>query len=75
MTTHTEINLMGVLPPVCLLQCKKHLNDMAIGDVICVCVQDQETVRDLSLIIARSNDRIIKQERNAGTYRVFIQKG
>ena len=75
MLSNTELNLAGLLPPICLLQCKKQLNAMAPGDIICVCLQDQETMRDLELIIERSKDKIIKQQMVDGIYRIYIQKG
>lgn len=75
MLSNTEINLTGLLPPICLLQCKKQLSEMAPGDIICVCLQDQEILRDLVLIIERSKDKIIKQQMEADAYRIYIQKG
>ena len=75
MSVQTEIDLKGLWPPVCLLQCKKILNEVMPGDVICVCLQDRETVKDLELIIARSKDNIIKQQKEMDTYRIYIQKG
>jgi TusA-related sulfurtransferase len=75
MLSNAELNLTGLLPPICLLQCKKQLNEMVPGDVICICLQDQEILSDLALIIERSKDRIIKQRKEGDLYRVYIQKG
>jgi TusA-related sulfurtransferase len=75
MIPNAELNLTGVLPPICLLACKKQLDEMATGDVVCVCLQDQEILSDLTLIIERSRDRIVEQHQQGGLYRVYIQKG
>ena len=70
-----ELDLTELLPPLCLLECKKQLNEMAPGEVICICLQDQEILSDLALIIERSQDRIIEQYKEGDVYRVYIQKG
>jgi TusA-related sulfurtransferase len=69
-----RLDLTGVLPPICLLHCKKQLNKMAVGEVVCVHLKDQATAKDLALIIERSKDRIIKQQVDNGNYRIYIQK-
>ncbi|MFC1877085.1 sulfurtransferase TusA family protein [Thermodesulfobacteriota bacterium] len=74
MSSNDELDLTGLLPPICLLQCKKQLNKMVSGEVVCVCLKDQAVAKDLALIIERSNDQIIKQQVDEGNYRIYIQK-
>ena len=51
------------------------MNRMSLGDIVCVCLEDRETLKDLELIIERSRDKILKQEQEADTYRIYMQKG
>ena len=74
MSSDDVLDLTGLLPPICLLQCKKQLNKMVSGEVVCVCLKDQAAAKDLALIIERSNDQIIKQQVDEGNYRIYIQK-
>lgn len=74
MPSNEKLDLTGLLPPICLLQCKKQLNKMVSGEVVCVCLKDQATAKDLALIIERSKDQIIKQQVDEGNYRIYIQK-
>ena len=75
MISNAELNLTGLLPPICLLHCKKQLNEMAPGEIVCVCLQDMEVLDDLALIVERSRDRIVKQHQEGDLYRIYIQKG
>ncbi len=70
-----ELDLTGLLPPIGLLQCKQQLNKMTSGKIICVCLKDRAVAKDLALIIERSRDRIVKQRKDEGIYRIYIQKG
>ena len=74
MPSTDELDLTGLLPPIGLLQCKQQLNKMPPGRVVCVCLKDQAVAKDLALIIERSRDRIIKQQKDEGIYRIYIQK-
>jgi len=47
---------------------------MISGKVVCVCLKDQAVAKDLTLIIERSKDQIIKQQVDQGNYRIYIQK-
>jgi TusA-related sulfurtransferase len=75
MLPDAELNLTGHLPPICLLQCKKQLNEMIPGEVVCICLQDKEILGDLELIVERSKDKIIRQQKEDDLYRVYIRKG
>ena len=74
MPSMNELDLTGLLPPIDLLQCKQQLNKMTSGKVVCVCLKDQAVANDLVLIIERSRDRIIKQQKDNDIYRIYIQK-
>jgi TusA-related sulfurtransferase len=74
MPSNEKLDLTGLLPPICLLQCKKQLNKMTSGKVVCVCLKDQAVAKDLALIIERSKDRIIRQQQDEGLYHIYIQK-
>jgi TusA-related sulfurtransferase len=74
MPSNGKLDLTGLLPPMCLLQCKKQLNKMVSGEVVCVCLKDEAVAKDLALIIERSNDQIIKQQIDSDNYRLYIQK-
>jgi TusA-related sulfurtransferase len=75
MPSTDELDLTGLLPPTGLLQCKQQLNKMPSGEIVCVCLKDQAVAKDLALIIERSKDRIVKQQKNDGVYRIYIEKG
>jgi len=74
MPSNENLDLTGLLPPICLLQCKKQLNKMTTGQVVCVYLKDQAVAKDLALIIERSKDQIIKQQIDRDHYRIYIQK-
>jgi len=75
MSSIDEIHIAETIPPIGLLQCKKLLNQRQAGDIICVCMHDRQTVEHLRLIVAHSKDKIIKQQHENDTYRIYIQKG
>ncbi|MDX2445916.1 MAG: sulfurtransferase TusA family protein [Desulfobacterales bacterium] len=74
MPSNEKLDLTGLLPPICLLQCKKQLNIMTKGEVVCVYLKDQAVAKDLALIIERSKDQIIKEQIDKGNYHIYIQK-
>jgi tRNA 2-thiouridine synthesizing protein A len=74
-TSIKELDLIGVVSPVCILKCKSELVRMNAGDVLEILLQDPEVVEELSKIIERSNDRVISKEREEDHYRIRIRKG
>lgn len=75
MAAVNELDLSGVLLPVCLLKCKTMLQTLRSGQVMRVIVQDPETADSIVKIIERSADRVIGREQDGGRYRVTLQKG
>ena len=75
MPSTVELDLTGLLPPTGLLQCKQQLNKMPSGEIVCVFLKDKAVAKDLALIIERSKDRIVNQQKNEGIYRIYIEKG
>jgi len=75
MSSKSELNLLGVMSPLCLLKCKSSLEEMKSGNFLEVLVQDPEVVEDLVKIIERSKDQIVKIETEDEYFRVQIEKG
>lgn len=75
MPLKSELNLLGVMSPLCLLKCKSFLDEMKSGNSLEVLVQDPEVVEDLLKIIERSKDQVIKVETEDEYFRVHIEKG
>ena len=74
MVATTELNMVGVLSPVCLLKCKDALRTMPPGQVVVVTLEDPEVVDALVTIIGRSADAIVRMDRQGDRYRVAIRK-
>ena len=74
MSTTSELNLTGVISPVCLLKCKSSLNVMKPGERLEVILGDPEVADDLLRIVERSSDRIITRKKEGDCYRVCIEK-
>ncbi len=71
----SQINLVGVVSPICLLKCQSALDMLKPGNVLEVMVQDPEVVSNLQKIIDRSANQVIKTERNDEYFQIFICKG
>ncbi len=75
MNPKKEIDLIGVVSPVCLLKCKSVLAKLGTGDVLEVLVQDPEVVEELIKIIERSQDQVLNSKREGDHYRILLKKG
>ena len=75
MPKNSELNLLGVGWPVCLLECKRILKDMVSGDILEISMQDPDAVRELVTIVERSPDQIVDMAENADHFQIRIQKG
>jgi len=71
----SQINLVGVVSPVCLLKCQSALNILKPGDMLEVMVQDPEVVNNLQKIIERSANQVVKTERRDEYFQIFIRRG
>lgn len=74
MTLCSRIDLVGVLSPVCLLEYKKALKNMASGDRITIRLDDPTVLRDLITIIKRSDDEILKITEEAAFCEIAVRK-
>jgi TusA-related sulfurtransferase len=74
MTTPSELNLISVFVPVCLMKCKSTLNALQSGETLDVLIADPEVVANLERIIERSDDRVISRRKELNYYRLRILK-
>ena len=75
MTLKSEINLCGVAWPMCLLKFKSALNGLCACDILEVRAQDPDVVGNIIMIVNRSEDTLIDQDKDGEVYRLSIQKG
>ena len=73
--TQSELNLIGVFFPVCLMKCKSTLNTLNPGECMDVLIADPEVVDELEKIIKRSEDQVIHRLKEPDHYRLRILKG
>ncbi len=71
----SQLNLVGVVSPVCLLKCQSALNMLKPGDVLVAMVQDPEVVNNLQKIIERSANQVLKTEQRDEYFQLFIRRG
>ena len=71
----SQLNLVGVVSPVCLLKCQSALNILKPGNILEVMVQDPEVVNNLQKIIERSANQVVKTERKDEYFQIFIRRG
>ena len=74
-TKTSQLNLVGVVSPVCLLKCQSALNILKPGNILEVMVQDPEVVNNLQKIIERSANQVIKTERRDDYFQIVIHRG
>ena len=74
MPSKPELNLIGVVWPVCLLQCNSELNRLASGEEIDVMVQDSDVLKDLLKILERSSEHTVVTVQDGDHYRLHIKK-
>jgi len=75
MPIKSEVDLCGITWPVCLLKFKNALNDLGAYDVLDVFTRDPDVVDNITMIVDRSEDRLITQHEEGEVYRLSIQKG
>ena len=75
MTLKSELDLVGVGWPVCLLEYKRTLNDLKPGDILEISMQDPDAVDELVTIVGRSQDHILEMQKDPDRFRIQIQKG
>lgn len=75
MGPHHEIDLNGVVSPLCLLQMKSALNRLSPGELLRVMVHDEDLIGIISQIVSRSADRIVDQQSRGDHISLTIRKG
>ena len=70
-----KLDLKGVIAPVSLLKCKSFLKTMSKGDILTVFINDDEVVKDLTLIIQRSNDSVLMLKKEDDHTCIQIMRG
>lgn len=75
MTAKIILDLRGVISPLNLLKCKSCLKSMEKGEILEVMLADRDVVKDLILIVKRSNDEVIYKSKAGAGIRLGIQKG
>jgi TusA-related sulfurtransferase len=75
MPSITELNLIGVATPICLLKCKRVLAGMNAGEMLEILLQDPDVVEELVKIVTRSADKVIQSAPEGDHYRIRLIKG
>lgn len=70
-----SLDLIGVVSPVSLLECKRMLAEMAAGAELEVLLRDPDIVEDLVKIVERSHDRLLQCDRQGDHFRLILKKG
>ena len=74
MPTKSELDIVGIGWPVCLLKFKCALNDLCPCDVLDVIARDPDVVENIIMIVDRSGDTVINQHKEGDIYRVSVAK-
>lgn len=74
-TSNIELDLTGVIAPVSLLKCKSTLKTMSKGDILTVFINDDEVIKDLTLIIKRSKDSVLMLQKEDDHTLIQIMRG
>ncbi len=75
MAIQHEIDLNGVVAPLCLLQMKNALSRLPPGELLKVQVHDVDLIAYIAKIVARSADEIVEQHRHGDGVSLTIRKG
>ena len=73
--SNSKLNLVGVGWPVSLLKFKSAANGLGDTEVLEVLTQDPDVVANITLLVNRSEDTLIDQQKDGEVYRLSIQKG
>ena len=74
MPSKSELDLVGVAWPVCLLKFKCALNDLCSCDVMDVFARDPDVVENIIMIVERSGNTLINQHKKGDIYRLSVEK-
>jgi TusA-related sulfurtransferase len=73
MSSNAELDLSGIIWPMCLLEFKRALLELKSSGRIEVLVRDPEVADQLRMIIEHSEHRLIKRQEEGEKVRLFIQ--
>lgn len=68
------LDISGVMMPFGLVLCKAALARLAQGEILEIRLQDDDTLKDLLIILERSGDRVLAWEQRGRHYHVWVQK-
>ncbi len=75
MPVKSIVDLCGITWPVCLLKFKNALMELGVCDVLEVLTRDPEVVENIIMIVERSEDTLINQQKEGHIYRLSVEKG
>ncbi len=74
MPSKSKVDLCGITWPVCLLKFKTALNDLCSCDVLEILTRDPDVVDSIVMIVDRSEDALINQQKEGDIYRLVVEK-
>jgi TusA-related sulfurtransferase len=74
MPPHPELDLSGIIWPMCLLEFQRAFMGLKPKEMIEVLVQDPEVADQLVLIVEQSENKLIERRKKGETVHLFIQK-
>jgi TusA-related sulfurtransferase len=75
MRADRQLDISDVVSPISLALCKAILGQMVAGAVLEICLRDQETMRDLMMIVERSEDRVLAWEKRDELFHLWVERG
>ncbi len=69
------LNLSGLFCPMPLLKTKKALNDLQVGQIICVISTDPQAVEDFKAFSKQTSNTLLDVKMDDKVFRFLIQKG
>ena len=74
MPAKSELDLVGIAWPMCLLKFKNTFDQLCSNHVLEVSSHDPDVIQNISMIACHSEATLVKQQQEGDLYRVFIQK-
>jgi len=74
MRSDQQLDISGEMIPISLALCKSALARMAAGAVLEISLRDQDTLRDLLMIVERSGDSVLAWEIREEHYYIWVRK-
>jgi TusA-related sulfurtransferase len=69
-----EVDATGLACPMPLLQAKRALNGMQVGQRLRVLATDRGSVRDFRVFAEQSGHRLLESDESGGVYRYLLEK-